>query len=72
MKIASSNTIRKNINKYAATVDLSIVKNYDGSYNIFDNVIGYNVFTNVNMAWVVRTIYDSMYMRKSMESRSLA
>jgi hypothetical protein len=26
-------------------------------------VIGYNVFTNVDMAWVVRTIHDTIYMR---------
>lgn len=70
--MVSSKTIAKNITKYAAMASLSVVKNYDGSYTIHDNVIGYDVFKNVDRAWVIRTVYDSIYMQRCMETRSLA
>jgi len=63
MSNPKSTTIRKNIAKYAAKVGLRVDRNYDGTYNLFDTVIGYNVFTNVDMAWVVRTIHDAIYMK---------
>lgn len=61
--MVSSKTIDKNINKYAAMVELSIIRNLDGSYNVKDNVIGYNAFTNVDRAWAVRVIHDALYMQ---------
>jgi hypothetical protein len=64
-------TIRKNVAKYAAKVGLRVDRNYDGTYNLFDLVIGYNVFTNVDMEWVVRTIYDSLSMSNDTKNRSL-
>jgi hypothetical protein len=63
MSNPKSATIRKNIAKYAAKVGLRIDRNYDGTYNVFDTVIGYNAFTSVDMAWVVRTIHDAIYMK---------
>jgi hypothetical protein len=72
MKMVTSKTIRKNVARYAAMAQLSVIRNYDDSYTIRDNVIGYNVFQNVDKDWVVRTIYDSLYMKRSMETRSLA
>jgi len=64
-------TIRKNVAKYAAKVGLRVDRNYDGTYNLFDLVIGYNVFTNVDMEWVVRTIYESLSMSNDTKNRSL-
>lgn len=61
--MVSSKTINKNINKYAALVGLSIIRNLDGSYNVKDNVIGYNAFTKVDRAWVVRVVHDALYMQ---------
>lgn len=60
--MVKSDTIRKNITKYAAKVGLRVDRNYDGSYNIFDTVIGYNAFTKVDMACVVRVVHDAIYM----------
>jgi hypothetical protein len=61
--MVSSKTINKNINKYAALVGLSIIRNLDGSYNVKDNVIGYNAFTSVDRTWAVRVVHDALYMQ---------
>lgn len=71
MKMVSSKTIAKNVAKYAAMADLLVIHKYDGLYTIRDTVIGYDVFTNVDRAWVIRTVYDTLYMKRSSEARSL-
>jgi hypothetical protein len=63
MSNPKSDTIRKNVAKYAAKVGLRVDRNHDGTYNVFDTVIGYDVFTKVDRAWAVRTIHDAILMK---------
>ncbi len=69
MNMPSAQTIRSNIDVYAAKVGLTIVRNSNGSYTIHDNVVGYDPFTNVDMDWVVRTVEDSLYMELAASGR---
>ena len=64
--MVSSKTIAKNINKYAAMVGLSIIRNLDGSYNVRDNVVGYNAFEKVDRAWTIRVVHDALYAERHM------
>ena len=71
-KMPKGSTIRSKIHAYASKVGLTIVRNHDGSYSIFDNVVGYCVFKNVDMNWVYRTVYDSLSMKIASDNRSLS
>jgi len=61
MKIPKENTIRGKIHAYAYKVGFTIVKNFDGSYNIFDIHMNYYTHKNVNMNMVVRVVIDALY-----------
>jgi hypothetical protein len=64
MKIPKEKTIRGKINGYAYKVGLTIVKNFDGSYSLFDIRMAYYTHKNVDMNTVVRVVIDEMYARK--------
>lgn len=61
MKIPKEKTIRGKIHTYAYKVGFTIVKNFDGSYNIFDIRMNYYTHKNVNMNTVVRVVIDALY-----------
>ena len=69
MRIPKASTIRGKINAYAYKVGITIVKNTDGSYNLWDMVIGYTTHRNINMDTVVRVVIDEMYARKYRQER---
>ncbi len=71
MKIPKTSTIRSKIHTYAHKMGFTIVKNFDGSYNLFDIHMGYHTHKNVNMDTVVRVIVDEMYAKKFREENSL-
>lgn len=71
MKVPSAKTIRGKVHTYATKVGITIIKNMDGSYNLFDKVIGYHTHQNVNMDTVVRVVVDELYARKFREEASL-
>ena len=71
MKIPKTSTIRGKIHGYAYKMGFSIVKNFDGSYNLFDIHMAYYTHKNVNMDTVVRVVVDEMYAKKFREEACL-
>lgn len=63
-KIPKASTIRGRINAYAHKAGMSIIRNFDGSYNIWSIVIGYTTHRGVNMDTVVRVVIDELYAIK--------
>lgn len=72
MRIPKEKTIRGKIQSYAYKMGFTIVRNVDGSYNIFDIHMGYYTHKNVNMDTVVRVVMDEMYAKKFREEASLS
>ena len=70
--VPSLTTIHKNINRYARIVGLTVNANSDGTYNVYDNVVGCNAFSNVTMDWACMVVYDSLRNQIDSENRSLA
>jgi len=71
MKIPKTSTIRGKIHGYAYKMGFSIVKNFDGSYNLFDIRMAYYTHKNVNMDTVVRVVVNEMYAKKFREEACL-
>jgi hypothetical protein len=71
MKIPKTKTIRGRIHGYAYKMGFTIVKNFDGSYSLFDIRMAYYTHKNVDMDTVVRVVVDEMYAKKFREEASL-
>jgi len=61
MRIPKEKTIRGNVRTYAQKAGFTIVKNFDGTYNIWDIHMGYYTNKNVTMDTVVRVVIDTLY-----------
>jgi hypothetical protein len=61
MKIPKEKTIRGRIHAYAYKAGFTIVKNFDGTYNIWDIHMAYYTNKNVTMDTVVRVVIDTLY-----------
>jgi hypothetical protein len=72
MRIPKEKTIRGKIHGYAYKMGFTIVRNVDGSYNIFDIHMAYYTHKNVNMDTVVRVVMDEMYAKKFREEAPLS
>lgn len=64
MKIPKEKTIRGKIHGYAYKAGFTIVKNHDGTYGLWSNVIGYYTHKGVDMDTVVRVVIDELYAIK--------
>lgn len=64
MRVPKSKTIRGKIHGYAYKAGMTIIKNSDGSYNIWSIPIGYTTHRGVNMDTVVRVVIDELYAMK--------
>lgn len=64
MKIPKEKTIRGKIHGYAYKAGFTIVKNWDGTYDLFDIRMGYYTHKCVDMNTVVRVVIDEMYAKK--------
>jgi hypothetical protein len=71
MRIPKTKTIRGKIHGYAYKMGFTIVKNFDGSYSLFDIRMAYYTHKNVDMDTVVRVVVDEMYAKKFREEASL-
>lgn len=60
-KFPKPSTIRSRINFYAYKVGMSIVRNANGTYDLFDMKMEYHTHRNVNMDTVVRVVTDELY-----------
>ena len=64
-KIPKTETIRKNIRKYANHAGFALHQNsVECNYNLFDIHMGYYVHRNIDMDTVVRVITDELYAIK--------
>lgn len=64
MKIPKSKTIRGRIYAYAYKAGFTVVKEWDGTYGLFDNRAGWYVQKGVDMDTIVRLVIDELYAIK--------